>query len=155
MNRDFLRDLKLKRRRHQVRRNWKGAKGREEMSSRIWIWNVRQGRCSHSILERSKIWLGCSISSWSSNDFHLDHPNRGKGYDFQHLRVSISSTRMLEKMTWGDHPWCRNIKYWEVNSIVHSLVDSQFNSLSFHCEIDDVSWASIFASKIQTQVWLT
>ncbi len=38
-------------------------------------------------------------------------------------------------MTGANHPWCKNIKYWEENSIVHSFVDSQFYSLSFHYEI--------------------
>jgi hypothetical protein len=36
----------------------------------------------------------------------------------------ISSTRVLEKTIGADHPWGKNVKYKEANSIPDSLVDS-------------------------------
>jgi hypothetical protein len=44
---------------------------------------------------------------------------------------------VLEKTTKVDYPWCKNIKYWKENSIVHSFANSQFCSLLFNCEIDE------------------
>jgi hypothetical protein len=53
--------------------------------------------------------------------------------DFKPPWILISLAKALEKMTRGDHPWCRSIKYWEVNSIVHSLLIP----ISIHYEIDE------------------
>jgi hypothetical protein len=78
MSQDFFRDLEPwslgegNTKQEEIGRGGKEGKG---TSLGIWIKDARQGRCSHSILERSRAWLGRGISSRSSSDFHFNNPN--------------------------------------------------------------------------------
>ncbi len=101
-----------------------GEKEGKETNLGVQIKNAKQGRCSHSIPKRSRAWLGHAISSGSSSDFHLDHPNWSRQCNYRCLGVSFSTARMSKKMIRANYPWCRSIKYWEKNSIAHSFVHS-------------------------------
>jgi len=70
----------------------RGQKEGKETSSRVKIRNVGQGKCSHSILERSRAWLGCGIPSSDSNDFHSNNPNWGRTCNYKSLGVLFSTT---------------------------------------------------------------
>jgi hypothetical protein len=125
MNHDFFNDLELWRRRHQLRSNWKGLKGRER--DRLWSphqicrtrkmfqlnLNYRQNLAWVSHLFKKFQWIPVRPSQ-----------SRKRCRNFRPPRISISSTRTPEKTTQGNHLQCKGIKYWEVNSIVHSLANS-------------------------------
>jgi hypothetical protein len=42
-----------------------GQKEGKETNSKVWIKDVGEGRCPHSILERSRVWLGIFSGSYS------------------------------------------------------------------------------------------
>jgi hypothetical protein len=64
-------------------------------------------------------------------------PNQSKLCIYKCQGVSFSLTRMLEKTTGVNYPWCMNIKYWEENSIVYSFAHSHLCALSFNRKIDE------------------
>jgi hypothetical protein len=58
-----------------------GQEEGKEKKFRVFTRDAKQGRCSHSILERNKAWRGCGISLRNSSDFQSDHPNQRRGHD--------------------------------------------------------------------------
>jgi len=81
MNRDFFKELEPWRRKHQPRRDWRGGKRKGKKKKIVFTRDAKQGRCSHSILERNKAWRGHGISLRNSSDFQSDHPNQRRGHN--------------------------------------------------------------------------
>ncbi len=123
------------------------------MSSRIWIWNVGQGRCSHSILERSRAWLGHGISLGTFNDFHSYNPNQVKWCDYRCPRVLFSIVRTSEKMKEKNTPGVEASNIGKKIPLLTPLLIPSSADYGSILRLMNLSWASIFTSWIKTWVW--
>jgi len=123
------------------------------MSSRIWIWNVGQGRCSHSILERSRAWLGHGISSGTSNDFHSYNLNQIKWCNYRCPRVLFSIVGTSKKTKEDNTPGVRTSSIGKRIPLLTPLLILNFADYRSIVKLMNLSWTWIFASWIKTRVW--